>query len=254
MKTIYSFLSKNFSDCQLKRRAKDLTAFLWNRKALCMTKEEQGCPAAGCCSQGLAESTEPLHLPAALLPGWVHWDASPGRALFSRAQWDSWVHVLKEKTHITVTKQCSQLHLLRRRYSRLLRYSHGITSWLRDGTVPLYAVLMQPHLDHWVQVWAPQYQKRHITIGKHLKESCRGGERSGGQCVWGTAENCWCVQPRGEAEKKLLILFYFISFHFISFHFISFHFISVLHLNSNLWLQYPTCLKGSGKQQEYCTF
>ena len=31
---------------------------------------------------------------------------------------------------------------------------HSITSWVREGIVPLCSALLQPHLEHWVNFWA----------------------------------------------------------------------------------------------------
>jgi len=50
--------------------------------------------------------------------------------------------------------------LATRRANRVLGcIKHSITSWSEDVIIPLYLALVQIHLEHHVQFWAPQFKK-----------------------------------------------------------------------------------------------
>ncbi len=53
-----------------------------------------------------------------------------------------------------VSQQCAQAS---RKDNRPLGcIESDITSWVREGIVPLCSALLQPRLEHWVHCWSPQ--------------------------------------------------------------------------------------------------
>lgn len=47
---------------------------------------------------------------------------------------------------------------------------------LENDCVSKCGMKMQPYLEHCVQVWVPQYKKRHKTTGEHRKEGYKDDE------------------------------------------------------------------------------
>jgi len=52
------------------------------------------------------------------------------------------------------------------RANRLLGcIKHRIISQPKEVTIPLYSVLVQPHLEYCVELWAPQFKKNVKALG-----------------------------------------------------------------------------------------
>ncbi|GAB0191779.1 hypothetical protein GRJ2_001643200 [Grus japonensis] len=57
---------------------------------------------------------------------------------------------------LNVTQQCE---LAAQKANHILGcIKRSVTSRLREGTLPLYSVLVTPHLEYCVQLWGPQYK------------------------------------------------------------------------------------------------
>ena len=137
METIYSSFSNTLHlwACQMRRKTKDLTAFLWNQKpGVAHHPGGARMPRlwAGCChrlayrSKQWAWTCSSCQCP--LCAAWMLWRARFCRAPSSPGErWDLHMCLSKEKPHHKVTRQSNtrnKQHLLRRWCSRLLAYTH----------------------------------------------------------------------------------------------------------------------------------
>lgn len=97
--------------------------------------------------------------------------------------------------------QIQQCALAARRLNCILEFiRHGIASQLTKVTVPLYPVLVQPHLEYHVQFGAPQYKdiKPLESMQRRAMKTVKGSR--GKTCEeWLVT---WFVHPREEETER----------------------------------------------------
>ncbi|PKU39224.1 hypothetical protein llap_10476 [Limosa lapponica baueri] len=66
---------------------------------------------------------------------------------------------------------------------------HSVTSQSKEVIIPLYSVLVQPHLEYSVQFWTLQFKKAMKVLECVPEEGNKASERAGKSVLWGLAKD-----------------------------------------------------------------